>query len=188
MSALIATSNLPAADRFEYWRSAVTDTFVPLRTETSRPERFDGRMRGTELGALTVTEIAASPHVVRRTGPLIARSDPGHYKIGVQLGGYCLLTQDGREAALVPGDFAIYDTTRPYTLAFDDSYRQLVLMLPRRLLHLPQEAVVFINMPSIPDAAAPTFWLHLPSWTPPLRDRPHEPGTLSRQRGRVAQG
>lgn len=78
---------------------------------------------------------------MRRTGPLIARSDLGHYKIGVQLGGSCLLTQDGREAALVPGDLTIYDTARPYTLAFDDPYRQLVLMLPRRLLHLPEEAV-----------------------------------------------
>lgn len=142
---LIRTSELPAADRFEYWRTAVTDTFVPLRTETTRPDRFEGRMRGRELGALRVTEVAATPHVVRRTGALIARSDPGHYKIGVQLNGYCLLTQDGREAALVPGDFTIYDTTRPYTLAFDDSYRQLVLMVPRRLLRLPEDAIAGIT-------------------------------------------
>ncbi|WP_242906273.1 helix-turn-helix domain-containing protein [Actinomadura terrae] len=145
MSTLIATADRPARERFEFWRSSVSDMFVPLRTETSRPDRFDGRMRGCELGALKVAEVAATPHVVRRTGPLIARSDPGHYKLGVQLSGYCVLTQDGREAALVPGDFTIYDTTRPYTLAFDDSYRQLVLMVPRRLLHLPEEAIAGIT-------------------------------------------
>ncbi|MFI0407839.1 helix-turn-helix domain-containing protein [Actinomadura sp. 3N508] len=141
MSTLIRTADLPIGERFEFWRSSVTDMFVPLRAETTRPERFEGRMRGRELGALTVADVASTPAVVRRTGALIARSDPGHYKIGVQLNGYCLLTQDGREAALVPGDFTIYDTTRPYTLAFDDAYRQLVLMVPRRLLHLPEEAV-----------------------------------------------
>ncbi|TYB38400.1 helix-turn-helix domain-containing protein [Actinomadura chibensis] len=145
MSMVIRTADLPAAERFDFWRSSVSETFVPLRAETTRPELFEGRIRGRELGALKVTEVASTPSVVRRTGALIARSDPGHYKIGVQLNGYCLLTQDGREAALVPGDFTIYDTTRPYTLAFDDSYRQLVLMVPRRLLHLPEDAIARVT-------------------------------------------
>lgn len=145
MSMVIRTADLPAAERFDFWRSSVSETFVPLRAETTRPELFEGRIRGRELGAPKVTEVASTPSVVRRTGALIARSDPGHYKIGVQLNGYCLLPQDGREAALVPGDFTIYDTTRPYTLAFDDSYRQLVLMVPRRLLHLPEDAIARVT-------------------------------------------
>ncbi|MFC6882249.1 MULTISPECIES: helix-turn-helix domain-containing protein [Actinomadura] len=145
MTLLIRTSDLVPSERFEFWRSAVSEMFVPLRTDAARPERFDGSMRGFELGALKVAEVAAGPHVVRRTGALIARSDPGHYKLGVQLRGYCVLTQDGREAPLVPRDLAVYDTTRPYTLAFDDAYRQLVLMFPRRLLRLPDEAVAGIT-------------------------------------------
>jgi len=145
MSMLIRTTDLPIRERFEFWRSSVSEMFVPLRTDTTRPDHFDGRIRGCELGALKVVEVAATSHVVRRTGAQIAQSDPGYYKLGVQLSGYCLLTQDGREAALVPGDFTIYDTTRPYTLAFDDAYRQLVLMVPRRLLHLPEEAIAGIT-------------------------------------------
>lgn len=141
MSMLIRTSELPSRDRFEFWRSSVSEMFVPLRTETKRAEGFSGTMRGFDLGALKVAEVRATSNVVRRTDALIAQSGPEHYKLGVQLRGYCLLTQDGREAPLVPGDFAIYDTTRPYTLAFDDSYRQLVLMFPRRLLHLPDDAI-----------------------------------------------
>ncbi|WP_207401016.1 helix-turn-helix domain-containing protein [Actinomadura roseirufa] len=142
---LIRTAAVPAPERFEFWRSSVSEMFVPLRADTTRPDHFDGRLRGFELGALRAAEVAATSHVVRRTDALIARADPGHYKIGVQLSGYCLLGQDGREAALVPGDLTIYDTTRPYTLAFDDAYRQLVLMIPRRLLHLPADAVAGIT-------------------------------------------
>ena len=58
-------------------------------------------------------------------------SDPGLIKLGLQLRGYSVVAQDGREAALTPGDFAIYDTSRPYDLYFDDSFRMLVVMFPR---------------------------------------------------------
>lgn len=150
MTVLVRTSDLPAGDRFEFWRSRVCEAFVPLRTDTPRAERFDGRMRAVELGAVRVTDVAATANVVRRTPTLIARSDPDCYKVGVQLRGRCLLTQDGREAPLAPGDLAIYDTTRPYTLAFDDPYRQLVLMFPRRLLHLPAGAVAGLTATRLP--------------------------------------
>ena len=29
-----------------------------------------------------------------------------------------------------PGDFALYDSTRPYQLLFDDDFEQIVLKLP----------------------------------------------------------
>ena len=38
--------------------------------------------------------------------------------------------QDGREAWLRPGDFALYDSTRPYELLFEEDFQQFVLMLP----------------------------------------------------------
>jgi AraC-like DNA-binding protein len=149
---LVRTSELPVGDRFEFWRSRVCEAFVPLRTDVPRAGRFDGRMRAVELGAVGVTEVAvtASANVVRRTPALIARSDPDYYKVGVQLRGRCLLTQDGREVSLAPGDLAIYDTTRPYTLAFAGAYRQLVLMFPRRLPHLPADAVATITATLLP--------------------------------------
>lgn len=43
-------------------------------------------------------------------------------------------SQDGREALLEPGDFALYDSTRPYSLRFDGPFEQLVLVLPGPLL------------------------------------------------------
>ncbi|WP_242905700.1 helix-turn-helix domain-containing protein [Actinomadura terrae] len=145
MSMQIRTSELPVHERFDFWSSTVSEMFVPLRTDPADCEAFDGYMRGSELGSLKVAEVSATPHLVRRTDALIARSDPGHYKLGVQLTGRCVLTQDGREAPLSPGDLTIYDTTRPYTLAFDGSYRQLVLMFPRRLLCLPEDAVAGVT-------------------------------------------
>jgi len=45
-----------------------------------------------------------------------------------------MVIQDGREVRLGPGDFACYDSTRPYTLSFGDTFEQLVLHMPRALL------------------------------------------------------
>jgi AraC-like DNA-binding protein len=42
-----------------------------------------------------------------------------------------VIAQDGREARLEPGDFACYDSTRPYTLRFNSEFEQLVLHMPR---------------------------------------------------------
>ncbi|MEZ0109508.1 AraC-like DNA-binding protein [Catenulispora sp. EB89] len=140
MTLALRTADLPANDRFDFWRSVVCDTFVPLRAEPGTAD-FHGQIRSIHLGELQVTEIDATAHTVNRTPRAIAASDRDYFKLGLQLRGYCVLTQDGREAPLTPGDFAIYDTTRPYSLAFDDSYRQLVLMLPRRLLRVAPEDV-----------------------------------------------
>ena len=41
-----------------------------------------------------------------------------------------MISQDGRDALLGPGDFALYDSTRPYQLSFDAAFQQIVLMLP----------------------------------------------------------
>ena len=41
-----------------------------------------------------------------------------------------MVRQDGRDAVLSAGDFALYDSTRPYQLLFGDDFEQIVLKLP----------------------------------------------------------
>src|SRR4029450_11706979 len=115
-----------AGDRFERWRQAVANTFVPLRCDPTAdfaPFNFSGRIRTLQLGAVQVSEVTATPLLVERTAPLISRTDGDFFKVNLQLTGSCLLTQDGREAPLRPGDFAIYDTTRPYAMRLGRAYR-----------------------------------------------------------------
>lgn len=67
---------------------------------------------------------------------MIRRSDPGLVKVGVQLRGRGVVVQREREAVLMPGDFAVYDTSEPYTLHFDDDFAMFVLMFPRESLKI----------------------------------------------------
>jgi AraC-like DNA-binding protein len=44
------------------------------------------------------------------------------------------VVQDGRETVIHPGEFALYDTTRPYELKFKDTFSQTIFKVPREML------------------------------------------------------
>ncbi|MGV9862684.1 AraC-like ligand-binding domain-containing protein [Rhodococcus koreensis] len=126
---------------FDEFRESVSDAFVPLEMTSADHDDFRGVVRGATVGAVRISEVTAAPHVIRRTPRTIRAANPDYFKLGLQVGGCCCLSQDGREAALTPGDFAIYDTTRPYQLSFDDRFRMLVVMFPRHLLRVPPDGI-----------------------------------------------
>lgn len=133
---VLSTEQHPAGERLAFWHEVVNRQFVPLAVRPLGGEPFHGRVRSTCVGPLQVSEVTSSAQQVTRTPRLIARGSTDAYKVGVQLRGSCVVAQDGREAALGPGDFAVYDCSRPYSLAFDGAFRILVLVLPRRLIRL----------------------------------------------------
>ena len=129
------------AREFTEFRTAVSESYVPLKVTSDRPERFAGRIRQSSLDEIHVSEVSARQHVVERTPELIARGDRRFFKLSLQLAGSGLLIQDNREALLRPGDIAVYDTERPYSLVFDDDFRMMVVMFPQALIELPPETV-----------------------------------------------
>jgi AraC-like DNA-binding protein len=133
------TSNVTTS--FDHWRHLVAQSFVPLTAETDRPDSFRGRMRSRVLDRMCIVEVSATGHSVHRTPALLAQSDQRYFKLNLQLEGTGLLIQDNREAVLRPGDLAIYDTNRPYTLAFEEQARMMVVMFPHDSLSLPPDYV-----------------------------------------------
>lgn len=127
---------------FDEFRTAVSESYVPLQVRCEQPGRFAGRIRMADLGDVHVSEVTARAHEVERTPELIARAeDRRYFKLSLQIAGSGLLVQDNREALLQPGDIAVYDTGRPYSLVFDDDFRMMVVMFPQTLLDLPRDAM-----------------------------------------------
>ena len=87
---------------------------------------------------------------MRRTARLAANTRGDQYKLSLMLGGEALLVQDQREVVLRPGDFAIYDCSRPYTMVVNDPFRMLVCVLPHDVVGLPPERVGRITATRIP--------------------------------------
>jgi hypothetical protein len=125
---------LPPVQQLDGWHEAISSTFVPLEATALTDRAFGGELATQAIGPVQLSQVSGGPVLVERTPRTIRRDDPESYKLGMQVHGYCVLDQDGREAALTPGDFAIYDTTRPYTLTFERDFRMLVVMFPRSLL------------------------------------------------------
>jgi AraC-like DNA-binding protein len=94
--------------------------------------------------------MAVSPHRAKRTPRLAANTQGDQYKLSLILGGEALIVQDGREAVLRPGDFAIYDCSRPYTFVTDEPLRMLVFVLPRDIIRVSPARVSQITATRIP--------------------------------------
>lgn len=135
-----ADSSIVVED-FATWRSVVSQSFVPLDVTSDRKQSFRASIRSKSFGDVFISEIGAKSHGVHRTPSLIAQGDRQYYKFSLQVAGTGLLMQDNREAIMQPGDMAIYDTDRPYSLVFDQDFRTLVVMVPQAAFDLPRDVI-----------------------------------------------
>ncbi len=127
----ISTDAIAAAGRLPYWRDVVCATFVELDCESAAATGFFGAIENRAMLDLQFSDIRSSAQRVVRTPAKIARSDRDYFLLSLQTAGTGIVAQDGRSAVLQPGDFALYDTTRPYDLTFAEDFGQIVLRLPR---------------------------------------------------------
>ncbi|MFF0087638.1 helix-turn-helix domain-containing protein [Streptomyces canus] len=134
MSIVFSVRSAPGSERLEHWQEEVFRTFVPLRITLPKGEPFSGTISTDQLGPLQATTVDCDRGRVDRTPRLIAGDSVDYVYIGLQRGGQARVEQDARSAELRPGDVALYDTTRPYTLHFPQRFRMQVLLVPRALL------------------------------------------------------
>ncbi|WP_232660372.1 helix-turn-helix domain-containing protein [Pseudonocardia sp. TRM90224] len=129
MPRLLTTDEVDARDRLAYWNEAVSDAYVRLTCDAPDSDVV-GDINVDSLATLELSRVTATAQLVRRTPALIAQAAEDYFLVSIQTAGVGRITQDGRTAVLQPGDFALYDSTRPYELRFDSDFQQYVLMLP----------------------------------------------------------
>jgi AraC-like DNA-binding protein len=140
--AISRTSERAAGDRFDAFCAAVSTLLLPVALATDDVRAFSGGMRATALSTLQLARVlVANDMAVRRTDKLIERSAPEYLKVALQLTGSCVVAQGDREAVLKPGEYVIYDTTRPYQLWTRGPLQMQTVLFPRNLLRLPAAQV-----------------------------------------------
>jgi len=125
-----STSAVEQARAFEYWRDLICDTFVQLSAAPTGEGSFAGQIVHADLAAFEISTVRAGGQRVRRTPRLIARAGEEYLLASIQTHGRGRIEQDGRVAVLDQGSMAVYDSTRPYTLHFDDAFEQVVVQVP----------------------------------------------------------
>ena len=131
MKTVLSTAEVAERRRIQYWQDAVCDTFVELDCKPYAERPFYGELITAQGNELYFSNVRADGQIVRRTPSRIRRAREEVMLISLQVSGVGIVAQDGREARLEPGDFACYDSTRPYTLNFRAEFEQLVLHMPR---------------------------------------------------------
>jgi AraC-like DNA-binding protein len=127
----VSTHGVEPRQRLAFWTDMVCNTYVQLDCDAAAGSTtIEGDIRADALATLQLSTVTATPQVVRRTAAKIARASEDYFLVSIQTQGEGVIAQDGRTARLAPGDFALYDSTRPYELRFDRPFQQYVLRLP----------------------------------------------------------
>ena len=135
MSIAVTTDLVSARERFDFWHEVICTAFVRLEAETLPSERpFRAEIARSDLGPLTLSRVRAQPHAVQRSTRLINEEPRDEVLVSVQLKGNAVIQQDDRQAVLDPGDFALYDATRPYDLTMREQFEMLVFQFDRQFL------------------------------------------------------
>jgi AraC-like DNA-binding protein len=133
MNQLLSTDAVARDQRLAYWTDMICNVYVQLGCDPVRAGdtgSFEGSIRQHTLPGLDVSVVTSGAQKVMRTPGHIARSGDDYFLVSIQARGHGVVRQDGRDAVLQAGDFALYDSTRPYQLLFDDAFEQIVLKLP----------------------------------------------------------
>jgi len=157
MSTVIRTDQVATADAVDFVQDMTATMWVPMecRPLYQADARYRGEFRASGLGAMQVVVIDAMPTVVRRTPELISQADPDMLKMFLVCGGNrCVVEQDGRQAKLATGEFAYYDTQRPYQVACgvdeDRLTAMMTFMFPPSMLPLSRGRLKDLTAVRIP--------------------------------------
>jgi AraC family transcriptional regulator, positive regulator of tynA and feaB len=129
----LSTHGLGGAKGLEFWNDVVCNTFTPLTVDV--PDAvIDARMRRQNLDELRFAIADSTSATVTHSREQASRCSDAFFLLHLQLAGNSVNQQSGREVVLAPGDLTLFDSTRPYLVAFDQPTSILVIRIPRARL------------------------------------------------------
>lgn len=126
---------------FAGWSRALTENRLSMRLSSPREEHFRARIRSTSLGGVEMFDMRLEPNRGDRTPALLNADDTRIYGIELQIEGSSIIEQDGVTTVLRPGDFTLYDSTRPFARIFNEPARIFVMRFPQTMISLPSHTM-----------------------------------------------
>jgi len=130
----ISTQDIPADKRREHWLSHVNRHIITLDCPDESETGIDAHLRQYQVGDLLFNHIRADAHGVQRNSTNIRQDDREYAMLSLMLDGHGFACQGVQGSTHSTGDAIIYNTQRPYSLAFPDQTEMMVINLPLELL------------------------------------------------------
>ncbi|GGZ42941.1 helix-turn-helix domain-containing protein [Streptomyces bluensis] len=139
-----STEVVAAPERFVLFEENTAESHIPTRQRSNDREDFRAKVRVVDLGELQVSALSF-PHLeIARTAKMIRHSDPEVYMISYMLGAEGSFSQAGSDTTFHAGDLMVLDSSHPFDAhrhPLQDSWSQLIVQLPHKLLPLPEKRV-----------------------------------------------
>jgi AraC-like DNA-binding protein len=133
MGKIFTTDDVPPRERVGRWQEIISELFVRLDCRSPGADAFDGNVEASMLGDIECNRVATKPVNVYRTRHHIARAQGDYLHVAFVTEGSDGIVQDGRETLLEAGDFAFYDTTRPFEVR-SGTVAMTIFQVPRDLV------------------------------------------------------
>jgi AraC-like DNA-binding protein len=130
----LSTEQVRPFERVDYWREMVLRLFADVEIAAKVGDDFYGTMQSRYSNNVRFTIVDSASQAVQRRYREAREQYEDCYFAVLMLSGTQWMEQDGREALLKPGDFAIYDGSRPHRLTFSRQWGEIILNIPRNTM------------------------------------------------------
>ena len=140
MNSVFSTAELPAEERLPALHEAVSQAFLPLSVAPITRDRvaspFDGSLMTRDFDGLRVARFTGNSLTAFRGARHISASTCDDYLVALHVKGLARARQDQRQVILKPGDLALLDSTRPYSIELLNAgmFEHLAFRVPRAAL------------------------------------------------------
>ncbi|GAA2788093.1 helix-turn-helix domain-containing protein [Crossiella cryophila] len=128
------TTDVPAADRFDYWHTLATGLCGPSRIDSLAVEPFHAEGRALDLGAMGVVTDSKSAFSMARSSAQARRDSVEHCYLTLVEDGLVGCDQDGRQSTLTAGEMIIHHSMSASVTSAVTTGRSVMLHFPRTLL------------------------------------------------------
>lgn len=138
----MSSEDLPAEDRFAWWREQMSEDTAPMVVSTPHVGDFRFTVTLAELGPVRLAVLTFPEVRAMRTPTLIRRSDPERYGLNLITGGSLWHEQRDRDCLLRTGDLLLHDISLPNdarAMPSAGSGSMLMLHFPKSALPLRPE-------------------------------------------------
>ncbi|BCK54817.1 helix-turn-helix domain-containing protein [Nocardia wallacei] len=142
MTQLWKSADVPAAQRADAVREAVGSQVVRVDIDLPEdPREVQVDLSLSHAGPVQILTVNSMATTVTRSPRLAREETEPQLFLTLQGTGASATTQHGRQALLSTGQFAVYTTSSPYTLAFDQGLDAHFFRFPLAELAMPESAV-----------------------------------------------
>ncbi|WP_020499369.1 helix-turn-helix domain-containing protein [Sciscionella marina] len=126
----ISTTDVPPAERIEYWENYNAAALVGLRCSAFAARGLRADQANTDLGGMRIAEITGNEHVIERTPAHVRRLPSDSVFLSIIVRGNAFFYHGGGHIPVGSGEALLYDPAKPYLFGFGGTMQKILLDLP----------------------------------------------------------